>query len=554
MAKQILLFTLLFFSFNNYASIQAFYMEFESYDYRIDNLDSYTSEAFIKGRNLSDSELPFTIAYDELASLQFIELYVIKGSKRKKINIDKNILVSTISHSSFFSGVKKHTIEIPAFSEFELKYKLKENHSIFLSKMFNKGFYRSDSVMYGFHLPENLTLTTSDNSHYKRGVFFTTSEHFTKDSVLSFLIHPIDKSPADYFSQWFETKIAEQMKIDPLLIPDHLKEIAKTGNKKELALKCFEFVQQEIKYIDVENGINAIVPRNSEKVIRNKIGDCKDMALLLTSLYRYFDLESYLSISRTNDMEGKFDFPSVGSANHMICSLLLDDEWYYLDPTEKSCLFGDPSTQIFGTEAFLIGFSENYFQNIPSEPRSSSRAVLQYIITDKYIILELFASGKMNQTFYYSQNEMQESKEFIEKILGVITDRTWVIDSLNIKDSSSFLTASCGLNSTLLSVVGKKKMLNMIFIPDVTNLVELFYNAEYPLFNSTIEILVLANGKIQNKPDSGLYKELEIEVDENGAMKTLLNLKISSAEEFEKHNIHDQWKKLWSKPLIISNE
>jgi len=521
----------------------------ESHNYLIHSTNLYTSTIEIEGINLSENILSIKYPVGELSELISYEIFMKKRNKWISSPLKKETSISTMSWSSFFSGTKYYTFKIQENSPFLIRIKTSNEYSIFLSKLYKIGYFESDSVHYQFSLPKNLSVSFSNDSIYSGEFEISQSNFSDSTSYYSILIHPEKEKPNDYFSNWFAKRIEPQLKLSNDIVPFELKQLDSTGNRLELAKACFKYVQQKIKYIDVENGIHAIIPRQCENTLSKGLGDCKDMATLLTSLYRHFGFEAYLGISRTNSKEGIFNFPSIGLANHSICVLKMDDEWFFLDATEDVCLFGDPSTQILGTEVFLIGRPEGYFLNIPNKTRSLSSVNIEYIINkEKYeILLQIEAKGKMNQLFYYAQLKSVNPKIYLTKILNTISDLKWTIDSLYIQNSNSIVVASSKLNTSLYSKVGSRFFYDLSFIPSPELICAIFQNSEYPLFDSSVNISLNFNGEptTRNIPehltvDGQIIRgEFMLEIED-------------SAESFSQNTFYKKWSAFFTKPITIT--
>lgn len=54
-------------------------------------------------------------------------------------------------------------------------------------------------------------------------------------------------------------------------------------------LKALEFVQDDIRYLGIENGINSHQPTDPSVVFSRRYGDCKDKALLFCTILRFFE-------------------------------------------------------------------------------------------------------------------------------------------------------------------------------------------------------------------------------------------------------------------------
>src|SRR6185503_4041090 len=58
---------------------------------------------------------------------------------------------------------------------------------------------------------------------------------------------------------------------------------------EQRVLKALQFIQDEIRYLGIENGINSHQPTDPSVVFARGYGDCKDKALLFCTMLRFFD-------------------------------------------------------------------------------------------------------------------------------------------------------------------------------------------------------------------------------------------------------------------------
>jgi hypothetical protein len=529
-------------------------VEQELHHYAIDDLENYQQSVSIVGQNTSLTEEQLGFLVNENAELLSYQLYQRKGNKWKPSKLRREMTVSSIDRSAFFTGTKYYYFPIPEGMEFKLEFSTQEKHTIFLTKLYKKGWFDGDWVDYKFELPDDLQLTTRSGQVFD-GNFHINSEVF-KDSIsMPYLIHPKEEEPIAYFSKWFGDRINPQMELDESMVPEELIQISRTRSRLELAEACFQFVQREIKYIDIENGINAIIPRNCEKVLKNGLGDCKDMATLLTALYRHFGFEAYPAISRTNSKKDTFNFPSLGLANHTVCALWFFDEWYFLDATEDACLFGDASLQIFDTEAFVVGHEDNPFVKVEAQPRSESWLLCTYSIDESMNLeMQLQAYGKMNQLFYHLQLKENEPSQAIESIFQRAFEREWKVEHTEIVNDFSSIKVVTPLSTSMYSKMGSKTLYNLDFLPNLSSLLSLLQNSRHLLYDTKVSIFLEFDGEISNLPEAIPESKLFIKESEDGL---LIECEVDRSEDdspFRDTELALAWKEFVSKPLLVNYE
>jgi transglutaminase-like putative cysteine protease len=130
---------------------------------------------------------------------------------------------------------------------------------------------------------------------------------------------------------------------------------------REKAMKIYSWVQQQIKYVAFEQGMEGFIPRDANLVCSRRFGDCKDMSSILTMMLNAAGVPAYFTWIGTRDLPYRFtDLPLPLVSNHMICTIRLGDSFLFLDGTDPTCVFGYPSYGIQGKQAMVALDSANY--------------------------------------------------------------------------------------------------------------------------------------------------------------------------------------------------
>jgi hypothetical protein len=94
---------------------------------------------------------------------------------------------------------------------------------------------------------------------------------------------------------------------------------ANLSTDREKVQHIYRWVQQNIKYVAIEDGDNGHVPRQAALVLQRRYGDCKDKSSLLTAMIHSVGLKSNLAWVGTRTLPYKYsEFPAVLNSNHMI--------------------------------------------------------------------------------------------------------------------------------------------------------------------------------------------------------------------------------------------
>ena len=104
--------------------------------------------------------------------------------------------------------------------------------------------------------------------------------------------------------------------------------------KEETILNIIRYVQNEIRYLGFEGGINNYKPNSPLKVNQQRFGDCKDKSLLLVALLRNENIDAHPVLVNSN--LGKTieeHLPSAGVFNHCVVYFSLNSNDFFVDPT-----------------------------------------------------------------------------------------------------------------------------------------------------------------------------------------------------------------------------
>lgn len=118
---------------------------------------------------------------------------------------------------------------------------------------------------------------------------------------------------------------------------------ANSKSKKEIVSKVLSLVQTDIRYVGIEIGKGAFIPRPPKLVLERGYGDCKDKAYLMVSALKKLGIEAspVLAHLRFGNSINK-QLPTPYAFNHVIVKAKADGETYWLDPTRTYQESPDP--------------------------------------------------------------------------------------------------------------------------------------------------------------------------------------------------------------------
>jgi transglutaminase-like putative cysteine protease len=157
-----------------------------------------------------------------------------------------------------------------------------------------------------------------------------------------------DRVPAAYRSSWLELSefgswqevAAWGAKLYPLLpaspeISEQAATLAGPGTEPlEAALRILRFVQDEVRYLAINNEGHALSPHPPRMVLAQRFGDCKDKTYLLLHLLRARGIDALPMLVHTGDKAFLAEHaPTPYAFDHVILRATIDGKVYFLDAT-----------------------------------------------------------------------------------------------------------------------------------------------------------------------------------------------------------------------------
>jgi hypothetical protein len=187
-----------------------------------------------------------------------------------------------------------------------------------------------------------------------------------------------------------------------------------------------------------EDGLGGFVPREAHVICSRRYGDCKDMASITTTMLRMAGIPAYLTWIGTRGIPYKYtEVPSPLCDNHMICTYIVNGQYYFLDATGKNAPFGTPTSMIQGKQA-LISMGEGKYEIatvpvIDAAQNSRFDTVQMHIDKDFDVrgsgIMQATGYDKIHLTYPLDGMSAKERNTFFKKFLQKGSNK-FVIDSL----------------------------------------------------------------------------------------------------------------------------
>jgi cellulose synthase operon protein C len=137
----------------------------------------------------------------------------------------------------------------------------------------------------------------------------------------------------DEFSAWYRSLLKDRIRVDTEMKAAVHKITGDARGPLDRVRAIYGFVTGSIRYVGFEFGIGGIQPRATDATFHTRMGDCKDMSLLLAALLRESGIDARLALIRTRDRgRAHLDVPFAGEFNHAVCYVNLGGG-FFLDAT-----------------------------------------------------------------------------------------------------------------------------------------------------------------------------------------------------------------------------
>jgi hypothetical protein len=227
-------------------------------------------------------------------------------------------------------------------------------------------------------------------------------------------------------------------KVDVLKNQVALLTQGKTSDEEKIK-SIYYWVQDNIRYIAFEEGYAGFVPQTVQEVYKNKFGDCKGMANLMTEMLKAAGYDAHFSWIGTKDIPyDRTEIQSMCVDNHAISTLYFKGKTYFLDGTEKYAPFGKNAYRIQGKKVLVQNGNSYKVESVPAatvEDNQISTKALLALDGDKIKgHVKLTFDGETRNLFHYIYNNIPANrrKDFINQLVELNNNNT---EATNIKTS-----------------------------------------------------------------------------------------------------------------------
>jgi hypothetical protein len=184
----------------------------------------------------------------------------------------------------------------------------------------------------------------------------------------------------------------------PNTVRDHVQAWTSIADPDARMAAAVRFVQDEIRYLGIEDGELAFIPRSPDEVLRRRYGDCKDKSYLLVTLLRALGFEaSPALVSVRWERAVEQQLPSPLAFDHAIVQTRLGDKQLWIDATRylQRGSMRELSSLRYG-RALVLRENEAALQTIPV----TTSVEPDITITERFDIRDSGASSLTVRTSY----------------------------------------------------------------------------------------------------------------------------------------------------------
>ncbi len=210
--------------------------------------------------------------------------------------------------------------------------------------------------------------------------------------------------------------------------------ISAQDTELEKVKKVFKWVQANVKYIAIEDGLGGFIPRDPSLVMSRRYGDCKDMATLIVQLLDLQGIKAYQTWIGTNELPYKYEeIPSPAIDNHMIAAYFDQESnaYLFLDATDDQLPFGYPSSFIQGKEALINVDGKYEIVEVPILSADKTTMLDHAVV--KIASDSLVGSGNVSLTGYYAT----DTKHVLNRVDNELSKKSF-IESMTKKGSNKY--------------------------------------------------------------------------------------------------------------------
>jgi transglutaminase-like putative cysteine protease/predicted Zn-dependent protease len=212
------------------------------------------------------------------------------------------------------------------------------------------------------------------------------------------------------------------------------------GSQVETINALLRKLGREIRYTGVELAEGGLIPRPPSETLKRKYGDCKDKAVVLTTLLRSLDIPAYVALLNAGegDPDVEESLPGMGAFNHAIV-MVPGNPAVWIDPTDPFSRAGELPVQDQGRLALVASPTATGLVRTPEASSADNRE----IETREIYLSDLGGARVVETTEYWGaeENDLRSSyadadKDDLREALEDYVSEAYLADKLTGLDYS----------------------------------------------------------------------------------------------------------------------
>lgn len=402
-------FTLFVILSSNLGLAQDFLIRSKTENVEIKKDSSFVTEITVEFKK-SQTPRIYPILFDtELEKVLNIRLYKKKKRRLKELEVGK--INEENVELEYIASKKVKIIKIPKDEEIYLKYSVSCNELMYFSSLSFFSYNNIDTLKYQIKIPKKFDLSYKIIYRDSLNYFSMDSTKTNLESVwniktvpkkishnplqffgiyknlrvplMKTLVAPIQyrDNSLKYMNNWYYQNLnfkrgldyASKLKIDELT--------SGVTDKNKILDILYGYVKNNFKYVAIEIGMGAFIPSHVNEVFSNRQGDCKDLSNFLSEALNYKGIKSDVALAATFDHTSDCDFPSLSSANHVICIAYINNKEILLDPTDPIHIQETPVQSLQGRTILVVNSEGGKFLEVTPFSPQQNKIVYQMFLS-----------------------------------------------------------------------------------------------------------------------------------------------------------------------------
>ncbi|MCU0403996.1 MAG: transglutaminase-like domain-containing protein [Chitinophagaceae bacterium] len=266
---------------------------------------------------------------------------------------------------------------------------------------------------------------------------------------------------------WYHT-LYKKCENKPADLKETVEKIIAGKTTPEAKAKAiYYWVQDNIRYIAFEDGYAGFIPTPAQDVLKNKYGDCKGMANLMTEMLKLAGLDAHYALVGTRQIP--YDHHSVYAMcvdNHAITCLYIQGKPLLLDATEKYGSYGEVAYRISGKTALVEKGEAFEVVDIPVlvPEQNKTRTQATFSIKDNNHLagkITYTLTGEMRTQFLQLWHTIPSNRreEFLKDYMsfgnGNMEVKTAALQNNGEREKPVIITADVDFNNQLTRIDGE---------------------------------------------------------------------------------------------------